>query len=71
MSVPPGHSWRGIKRDESEERVVGGNGHFIMPAMECVLFVYLVQQVVEINLHVLLVATLSKERKGMCRHHDI
>lgn len=49
MSVLPGDSWRGRKRDESEERAVGGNGHFIMPTMECVLFVYLAQQVLEIN----------------------
>lgn len=49
MSISPEDSWAGIKRDELEEWAVGGNGHVIMPAMECVLFVYLAQQVVEIN----------------------
>lgn len=49
VSISPEDSWAGIKRDELEERAVGGNGHVIMPSMECVLFVYLAQQVVEIN----------------------
>lgn len=45
----PKDSWTGNKNDVSEERAVGGNGHFIMPVMECVLFVYAGQQVVEVN----------------------
>lgn len=49
VSVPQKTVGQEIKRDESEEKAVGGNGHFIMPVMDCVLFVYAGQQFVGIN----------------------
>lgn len=49
MSVLPEDIWTGMKRMSQRDRAVGGNGHFLMPTMVFVLFVYLAQQVVEIN----------------------